>query len=180
MFPDTQAIVKPTFKWYHASGAQSYRIEIDTDGTFFNPYLALPLTDTSYTSSVALPYGRTVWRVSSSVNTDRYSIADTFWIKNINGIVWSTPRSVLRNDIVHIKSYGRVIAINYSVKNYSNIMLKIVTLNGKCVASLQSGRKSPGTYQLTWNPNGSIPSGTYLVCATIDNNNYAERIIVTQ
>lgn len=80
MAPDTQNNRRPSFRWYKAIGASSYRIQIDTIGTFANPFISTPVTDTIYTPLANLPTGRIFWRVSSNTIQDRYSPPDTFQI----------------------------------------------------------------------------------------------------
>lgn len=97
--PDTQYNRRPVFKWYHASGAPSYRIQIDTIGNFASPFISTLVTDSVYAPLADLPVGRIYWRVSSSASQSQFSAPDTFLVlinSSVQGIplIWRTSDQV--------------------------------------------------------------------------------------
>ena len=56
----------PTIAWTSASGATSYRIQVDDDAGFSSPQVDLSTSSTTYTPGSALADGTYHWRVRAS------------------------------------------------------------------------------------------------------------------
>jgi hypothetical protein len=70
---------KPTLKWFTVSTATSYTIMIASNSSFTSPIAIVPLSDTTYFVSNALPLAKIFWKVASSL-VSTYSAPDSFLI----------------------------------------------------------------------------------------------------
>jgi hypothetical protein len=71
---------RPSLHWHPVAGATAYTLQIDTMAGFNNPFIAVPLGDTSYTPLIDLPVKTIYWRVSSSLAPTRFSAYSSFTI----------------------------------------------------------------------------------------------------
>ena len=177
MTPDTQYVRRPLFLWYTATGATSYRIQIDTVGTFSNPYISVPVTDTTYSPSADLPFGRIYWRVSASTNLTRYSTPDTFLAMEGTAIAARNLKAV--NEPVIIGSHPNGLTISYSIEKPSAVQMTLYSLAGSTIATRISN-ESPGRHAFVWQFNGVktqvLPFGTYIAMCRINGTTIAKRI----
>ncbi len=77
--PKVTQNVTPTLSWHSVSGAALYILSIDDDYNFSSPITTTPLSDTTYTPVIALPYGPIYWHVKSDL-VDYWSEPDKIWI----------------------------------------------------------------------------------------------------
>ncbi len=171
MVPDTQPGM-PLFKWYSAAGAQSYRIQIDTSGTFVNSIISTLAADTLFMPSVNLPAGKIVWRVGSVSAITRYSNADTFWVKATAVLPDASRRPSLRG-VTYVPMRNGM-QVDFSLIKESSVSLDIVTLKGDRIATVFRGMVSAGNHGITWNgtyrQGTPVPTGTYLVVCKLNGN----------
>jgi hypothetical protein len=71
----------PKFYWRPVKGASVYTLNVARDISFTNIIVAVPQTDTSYTSAAAMPVGTIFWRVKSDLSS-RWPAADKFIIQS--------------------------------------------------------------------------------------------------
>jgi hypothetical protein len=182
MNPDTQSNAKPLFKWFIASGATSYKIQIDTIGSFSNPYISVPVSDTMYTPSVNLPNGKIFWRVSASTNSDRYSTVDTFTIFKVGTIFLLNSGDQTGLDNLWIKDQNGHISIKFHNAKESSVSFRILSLKGSTVAQLNMGNISEGTHLIQWDKKDSrgraIPKGSYLITGKLNGRILSQKITI--
>lgn len=86
--PDPTIDNKPSFTWKSVTGATHYFIEIGNSSNFALPlFVEAKVTGTtSYQDASPLPDGRIFWRVSSSLDSSRFSEPDDFLIGNATAV----------------------------------------------------------------------------------------------
>jgi hypothetical protein len=166
MTPDTQYNRKPQFKWHASTGGSTYIIQIDSTGTFYNPFIILPLTDTTYTPLLNLPIGKICWRVGVELNSIKYSSVDTFRILSTTGVNnYLTDESKPAGSLI-IRNVRQGIAITYLKNDHSAFSLNIYTLAGACVASFNQNKAISGNRTIIWNGTDkdgkTMPVGNYI------------------
>jgi hypothetical protein len=175
--PDTQSSRRPLFAWHPAAGASLYRIEIDTLGSFLNPYITLPLTDTTYSPSVDLPGGKIFWRVSAGNNTTGYSQIDTFVFARVDAAKPSSRRfGALVPVTIHRLAYG--LSADFRIDKPGSVSLHVFSPSGTCLRSIDRENLPAGEHTIWWNGAGSdgkrLPCGVYLAIFKINNRIFAE------
>jgi hypothetical protein len=179
--PDSQNNRKPVFQWLSAVGASSYRIQIDTLGNFSAPLITLPVSDTFYTPTVDLPYGRIYWRVSAGLAGRNYSSANSFLILK-GGITTShrTTGKSFEGFTMRLVNAGNGVEFVGLAGGPGEISLEIVSLTGRNVALIGQTVASRGNYKFFWNrkdPRGqSVPPGSYVVIARLNGKTAARKI----
>jgi hypothetical protein len=71
----------PKFYWHPVKGATQYTLNVARDISFANSIVALPLSDTFYSTAAAMPVGTIFWRVKSDLSS-RWPTADRFVIQS--------------------------------------------------------------------------------------------------
>jgi len=164
--PDTQRTRRPGFRWRQATGATSYRIQIDTLGNFSVPYISFPLTDTTFSPDADLPIGRIFWRVGATTNPTRYSDVDTFMIAAQTAVApKSVPTRALSSAVSFIVCRHGA-SIGYSCVKPTEISLDIFTLSGDRTATVAATFVPAGRHTLSWNGHDmhgrALSAGSYL------------------
>ena len=184
MAPDSQYNCNPKFVWHPAEGASFYRLFIDTTGYFISPLISVPLSDTTFTPLVGLPYGRMVWRVSASSTVERYSDPDTFWVMKKSAVNPVVSRSGPGLNSASFSTIGHEILFSYSLEKPSAIALKVFTLAGSEITALYEGNASAGKHSLRWDGKDkqrtSVPDGSYLAVCRINGRVFAKRIALVR
>ncbi len=180
MNPDTQYNRQPTFKWNSAKGASSYQIQIDTLGVFTSPLITLPVSDTMFTPSADLPYGKIFWRVSAGSAAGQYSQVNMFWVIRPaaagRGMAGTAPKPMS----VRLAKRGSGIEITLHVEKPGAVSVGIYSLSGQCLATPYRGFVSAGKFQAVWSGKdvqGRVaPNGSYVVVARVNDRAAAEKI----
>ncbi len=181
MVSDTQYNRMPIFKWHPATAAIQYRIQIDTVGNFYNPYISLPIQapDTVYVPTVKLPLGRIFWRVGGSI-ANCYSSNDTFWVGLQQSTNVSATSSSMQFNAMTIRSNGKGFSITYSVKKSPDFSVKIFSLAGVCIKSLHQNNIGSENQALFWDGTDKegrmVPNGNYLVVCKSEEQTIARKI----
>jgi hypothetical protein len=165
---------RPVFEWHPGTGATSYRIQIDTIGTFLNPFISMPVTDTTYSPSTDLPYGIFFWRVSSNTSETRYSDVDTFTITPLISNK-KVPSDFRRNtESVNISRNPYGVSVAFHTLHNSSISIGIHSLNGKLLRTISRENVPAGNFNLTWDGTDKtgrqLPCGSYFVSCAINSN----------
>lgn len=182
MSPDTLSNARPTFKWFSATGASLYKIQIDTSQNFSNPYISVPVNDTMFIPSANLPEGKIFWRVSTSTNPDRFSQIDSFVIVKTGVRSHNAVINKINLRVVHVTNQKQHIIIEISVKRPGIVSFQIITLNGATIASFNIGQVSKGTHtfklDMRSNQNRMLSRGNYLLICNLDGMTITRKIIV--
>jgi hypothetical protein len=180
MSPDTLSNTKPTFMWFSAAGASSYKIQIDTSNGFSNPYISVPVSDTVYVPSANLPNGKIFWRVSANTNPNEFSQIDSF-VVTTTGIIFKSHGSSSMN-MLSITNQLKHIAITYSVKTSEIVSFHIITLSGITVASINIGMVPKGRHTFQWdmrnNQGRALSQGVYLLTCKLDGVKVSRKLTV--
>ena len=128
-FPKLTNNVAPILKWHRLTDATTYTIEIDTIEDFASTIVSVPVSDTSFTPTVPLPFGEIFWRIKSDLNptwsdTDYFAIQpDTIpFIFRYNGKAINNKRPVFKwYSVSGATSYIIIIADNSSFNNAINL-----------------------------------------------------------
>ncbi|MFH1761126.1 MAG: LamG-like jellyroll fold domain-containing protein [bacterium] len=75
---------KPAFRWQPVNGATAYTFQVSITGSFSNPLISVPTSNTFYTPILDLPVGQIYWRVASDVNPELYSETGNFTLQDKN------------------------------------------------------------------------------------------------
>lgn len=180
--PDTLSNTKPTFEWFSAVGASSYKIQIDTSNIFSNPYISVPVNDTVYFPSANLPEGKIFWRVSASTNPDRFSQIDSFVIAKTDVISRNSSIRKMDLSMMHVTNHKQHITIDFFVKRQGIVSFQIITLKGATIATVNMGLVSKGTHSFQWdmrnNQGRMLSKGNYLLVCKIDGMTITRKIII--
>jgi hypothetical protein len=184
VYPDTQYIRKPVFRWHPGTGATLYRLQVDTVGDFAGPFISVPLSDTIDTPSVDLPYGRIFWRVNSNSLPNQYSTPDTFWVVYENSVL---PRSSLAipyrlSVSLDPQKYG--IRIGYVLDRPAVLSFQLFSITGRCIATLWKGRSPAGEHFTLWHARdkrgAALPNGSYIFVCHLNERLVTQRILLTR
>jgi protocatechuate 3,4-dioxygenase beta subunit len=64
--------------------------------------------------------------------------------------------------------YASAVNIKYGVFNTSKVVLSVYDVNGKLVADLSEEDLQPEKYEVTWQPDSSIPNGHYFIALKVN------------
>ncbi len=81
--PEITGNATPLLKWHPVPTATAYTIDISNKADFSALIISVPVADTTYTPTVALPVGDIYWRVKSNL-VDLWSDVDHFYIQSAN------------------------------------------------------------------------------------------------
>ena len=176
--PDTQYNRRPVLRWYAANSASSYRIKIDLVGNFLNPFISLPLSDTTYLPTTDLPLGRIFWQVSSTALPNQYSTIDTFWIlPNVSSRPIDMPERNL-SSVSFVPLHPNGVLLQLKNGTAAKVSLRVYNAGGVCVARVCA---NAGALQLTWKGTDQygkpLPSGAYLAIVRIGDRILASRMM---
>jgi hypothetical protein len=178
MDPDTQYSTKPVFYWHPATGASSYRIQIDTIGNFVNPFISLPVEDTTYEPSVDLPFARIFWRVSANTNSNLYSEIDTFWIEDQTAL--GSGLTVKKTGVSMLRSLRHGVMLAYSLDKPGKVSLTLYSIAGSFITRIEKESASSAASIVLWNGTDrygrSVPNGSYCVVCIINGRTFSKII----
>jgi hypothetical protein len=184
VFPDTQYIRRPVLRWHPGTGADSYRIQIDTVGNFANPYISVPVGDTVDIPSVDLPYAKICWRVSTNSSPTLYSATDTFWVASSTSLVPRSSRIAASGLSLSIDPLKFGIRIGYTLDRPGIFSMQVFSTTGRCVATLFKGSCAAGAHSLAWLAKDSqgnpLPNGSYILACHSDERSFARTILLTR
>jgi hypothetical protein len=183
MAPDTQANRRPQFRWHPAVGSSTYIIQIDSLGTFFNPFTILPLNDTTYTPILNLPIGRICWRVGVEKNSIVYSSVDTFWTLNgTTGVNQAPFRANMESNPISVNNLHQGIAITFSINKSSKFSMDIFSLSGRHILALGQNNVQSGNNTVIWNGNDAsgrrAPEGNYIVVCKLNDQTISKKLLL--
>ena len=180
MSPDTLSNTKPTFMWFSAAGASSYKIQIDTSNGFSNPYISVPVSDTMYVPSANLPNGKIFWRVSANTNPSQFSQIDSFVVVTTGVILHNY--GINSPSVLNVINQKEHISIDFSVKKPEIVSLHIITLSGVTVASINIGMVTKGRHTFQWNMRDNqgraLSQGIYIMACKLNGITVSRKITV--
>lgn len=160
----TDVSLSPTLNWSVVSGAEQYKLEIDTKPDFNGA--AVYLTNTFIEMNGLANNNTYYWRVTALNNLGNSSDTSTtfkFTTLNISGIDTlkvnlPTKYQVFQN---YPNPFNPTTKISYAIPQNSFVELKVFNLLGQEIATLVNQERPAGNYEVNLDAS-NLPSGVYL------------------
>lgn len=86
----------------------------------------------------------------------------------INELGMSSPEAIM---VAYPNPFSSTVTMKYKVASQGTVTIQIADINGRIVATLSEGNKTPGAYTTKWN-GSSLSSGTYYAKIAINNHTF--------
>jgi hypothetical protein len=150
----------------------------DTIGNFVNPFISLPVEDTTYEPSVDLPFARIFWRVSANTNSNLYSEIDTFWIEDQTAL--GSGSTVKKTGVSMLRSLRHGVMLAYSLDKPGKVSLTLYSIAGSFITRIEKESASSAASIVLWNGTDrygrSVPNGSYCVVCIINGRTFSKII----
>jgi hypothetical protein len=138
---------RPKFVWNKVVKANTYKIEIANNPLFINPYLTMPVNDTTFTPLGNIKNGMNYWRVSCDRNISLFCEPDSVDISFMTYSIKENSPFPAKYACVLNGTSKRGSFINYSLPAPSAVSIKLYSLQGKLLKEIPQAYKQPGYYQ---------------------------------
>ncbi len=184
--PSNNAIVDGSIEnklvWANSYGTTKFKLQFSDDPSFKSVILdsIFIAPDTSYliTTDLAV-YGSYFWKVQASNDTGFSKWSDTFTFSVMGGlpIEEETTPSELTLKQNFPNPFNPTTIIQYSIRESTNVSLKVYNILGQNIATLVNGVKPAGNYSVVFDA-ATLTSGIYFYQLVTDNTVLSKRMIL--
>lgn len=157
---------RPAFRWKPVTGADAYKIEIDTASSFSSPVVSIELSDTIFTPLADLEYKLHYWHVSSGRNMALFSPTDSVRITDQSGVDYHNIMTTVPMLSVFPNPFQEEVKINLGKPLGKGDYLSIYSMDGKLIKQFSFSYNAGKSY-ITWdgrNRNGRMAgNGIYII-----------------
>jgi hypothetical protein len=118
------------------------------------------VTHNDTTFQACFPYIQEPWR---GFNGPSYSAPTA-----INELGMSSPEAIM---VAYPNPFSSTVNMKYKVASQGTVTIQIADINGRIVATISEGNKTPGSYTTKWN-GGNLSAGTYYAKIAINNHTF--------
>ncbi len=180
---DRTAPVPPLLAWHPVRGALFYRIQVSQQMDFSeNIEEATVYTDTTYAPTRVEAGQNYWWRVRAANNLVQGEWSDAFSFQANYPAGVADERSAVQTRTAILRSaypnpFNSAVTLQFELTHRAFVSVRVYNINGEQVSVLQQGTLESGMHRLTWNAD-SVPSGLYVLRATMDDYVETQKIIL--
>jgi hypothetical protein len=120
------------------------------------------VTKNDTTFQACFPYVQAPWR---GFTGESYSAPV---ITGINELGMSAPEAIM---VAYPNPFGNTVSLKYKLAGKGTVEIKVADLNGRVVAILSEGNKTPGEYTIQWN-SSKLATGTYYAQLSVNGKTF--------
>lgn len=120
------------------------------------------VTKNDTTFQACFPYVQAPWR---GFTGESYSAPV---ITGINELGMSAPEAIM---VAYPNPFGNTVSLKYKLASKGTVEIKIADLNGRIIATLSEGNKTPGEYTTQWN-SSKLATGTYYAQISVNGRTF--------